>query len=100
VIDENHRYPVLKTRLVDEYLHPTFGKNFFLAKNFSRRSVVLIFLQKKSSRGEECPYHGWTVCRFHGARGGAPEGKRNGNYRHGARTKVTIDLWRFIKSLR
>jgi hypothetical protein len=35
-----------------------------------------------------------------GARGGAPEGKRNGNYRHGARTKVTIDLWRFIKSLR
>jgi len=24
---------------------------------------------------------------MHGARGGAPEGKRNGNYRHGARTK-------------
>jgi hypothetical protein len=23
----------------------------------------------------------------------------NGNYRHGARTKVTIELWRFIKSL-
>jgi len=21
--------------------------------------------------------NGWTVCRFHGARGGAPEGKRN-----------------------
>jgi hypothetical protein len=32
--------------------------------------------------------------------GGAPEGKRNGNYRHGARTKATIELWRFIKSLR
>jgi hypothetical protein len=25
--------------------------------------------------------------------------KRNGNYRHGARTKATIELWRFIKSL-
>jgi hypothetical protein len=24
---------------------------------------------------------------MHGARGGAPEGERNGNYRHGARTK-------------
>jgi hypothetical protein len=24
---------------------------------------------------------------MHGARGGAPEGKRNGNYRHGARTQ-------------
>jgi len=23
----------------------------------------------------------------------------NGNYRHGARTKATIELWRFIKSL-
>jgi hypothetical protein len=103
VIDENHRYPVLKTRLVDECLHPTFGKNFFLAKNFSRRSVVSIFLQKKSSRGEECPYqalNGWTVCRFHGARGGAPEGKRNGNYRHGARSRETIELLKLIKSLR
>jgi hypothetical protein len=37
---------------------------------------------------------------MHGARGGAPEGKRNGNYRHGGRTKATIELWRFIKSLR
>ena len=26
------------------------------------------------------------VCRMHGARGGAPEGERNGNYRHGAGT--------------
>jgi hypothetical protein len=43
---------------------------------------------------------GWKVCRMHGARGGAPEGKRNGNCRHGARTKATIELWRFIKSLR
>jgi hypothetical protein len=28
---------------------------------------------------------GWTVCRFHGARGGGPRGKRNGMYRHGLR---------------
>ena len=32
---------------------------------------------------------------MHGARGGAPEGKRNGNYRHGARTKETIRATRF-----
>jgi hypothetical protein len=25
--------------------------------------------------------------------GGAPEGKRNGNYPHGGRTKETIELW-------
>ena len=29
---------------------------------------------------------------MHGARGGAPEGERNGNYRHGARTKEAIGL--------
>jgi len=43
---------------------------------------------------------GWKVCRMHGARGGAPEGKRNGNYRHGARSKETIALLKLIKSLR
>jgi hypothetical protein len=26
---------------------------------------------------------GWTVCRFHGARGGAPKGEANGAYKHG-----------------
>lgn len=30
---------------------------------------------------------GWRVCRCHGARGGAPTGKRNGRYRHGMLTK-------------
>jgi len=35
-----------------------------------------------------------------GARGGAPEGKGNGNYRHGARTRETAELWKLIKSLR
>jgi hypothetical protein len=58
---------------------------------------------KSKRTGQRCrapAVRGWRVCRMHGARGGAPEGKRNGNYRHGARTKATLDLWRFIKSLR
>jgi hypothetical protein len=42
---------------------------------------------------------GWQVCRMHGARGGAPEGKRNGNYRHGARTKETIKAVRDVNAL-
>jgi hypothetical protein len=43
---------------------------------------------------------------MHGARGGAPEGKRNGNYRHGGRTKEAIasmrktnELLRYIRKL-
>ena len=34
--------------------------------------------------------HGWSVCRMHGAKGGARSGPQNGNYRHGYRTKEAI----------
>src|ERR1700675_4660149 len=34
--------------------------------------------------------NGWTVCRFHGARGGAPQGERNGMYRHGLYTNEGV----------
>ena len=33
---------------------------------------------------------GFRVCRMHGAHGGAPEGNRNGNYRHGGSTKKAL----------
>jgi hypothetical protein len=36
--------------------------------------------------GQRCKapaVRGWTVCRFHGARGGAPKGKANGAWKHG-----------------
>ena len=33
---------------------------------------------------------GWTVCRFHGARGGAPKGKANGTWKHGRYTNEAI----------
>ena len=42
---------------------------------------------------------GWSVCRMHGAGGGAPSGKRNGNYRHGGRTKETMALMAQIRDL-
>jgi hypothetical protein len=43
---------------------------------------------------------GWKVCRMHGAGGGAPEGKRNGNYKHGVRTQEMIAWRKLIKTLR
>lgn len=42
---------------------------------------------------------GWTVCRFHGARGGGPRGERNGMYRHGLYTKEAIEERRFFREL-
>ncbi len=42
---------------------------------------------------------GWSVCRFHGAGGGAPKGARNGNYKHGLYTKTDVDEHRIIREL-
>ena len=55
---------------------------------------------KRTKKGCLAPaVNGWTVCRFHGARGGAPAGKRNGMYRHGEHTKEAVDLRRRISDL-
>ena len=42
---------------------------------------------------------GWSVCRMHGAGGGAPTGERNGNYRHGNRTHEAMALKAEIREL-
>ena len=45
---------------------------------------------KAKSTGQPCKapaVKGWTVCRVHGAGGGAPRGAAHPNYRHGGRTK-------------
>jgi hypothetical protein len=42
---------------------------------------------------------GWTVCRFHGARGGGPKGKKNGMYRHGLFTKAAAEERRMLREL-
>lgn len=43
--------------------------------------------------GQSCrspAVRGCSVCRFHGAGGGGPVGRRNGNYRHGLYTKEAL----------
>jgi hypothetical protein len=42
---------------------------------------------------------GCRVCRMHGARGGAPNGEQNGNYRHGTRTKEALQAVRYVNLL-
>ncbi len=42
---------------------------------------------------------GWAVCRFHGARGGAPKGKANGAYRHGLYTAEAVKERRWMQEL-
>jgi hypothetical protein len=42
---------------------------------------------------------GCCVCRFHGARGGGPKGKRNGRYKHGRFTAEAIANRRAISEL-
>ena len=42
---------------------------------------------------------GWTVCRFHGARGGAPKAERNGAYRHGLYNQEAVEERRYVNDL-
>ena len=52
--------------------------------------------------GERCKapaVRGWTVCRFHGARGGGPKGAQNGSYRHGLYTKEAVEEGRLLREL-
>ena len=42
---------------------------------------------------------GWTVCRFHGAGGGAPKGARNGRYKNGLFTTEAVEERRVIREL-
>lgn len=42
---------------------------------------------------------GFEVCRFHGARGGAPTGSRNGRFVDGRRTREMIELRRLIRAM-
>lgn len=42
---------------------------------------------------------GKTVCRLHGARGGAPKGEANGSFKHGGWTSEAVKLRRAARRL-
>jgi hypothetical protein len=42
---------------------------------------------------------GWNVCRFHGARGGAPKGKANGAWKHSCYTEAAKAERLLVKQL-
>ena len=43
--------------------------------------------------------NGWTVCRFHGARGGGPKGRANVAYKHGLHTQEARAERRLLSDL-
>ena len=43
---------------------------------------------------------GWTVCRLHGAGGGAPPGNAHPNYKHGMRSQEMLAIRKLVKLLR
>ena len=52
--------------------------------------------------GEPCrapAVRGWSVCRMHGARGGAPNGVRHGAYVHGGRTAEAVEARKMVNAL-
>jgi hypothetical protein len=74
-----------------------------MSDNPMRKAHAALRCRAKSKRtGLPCgapAMRGYRVCRMHGARGGAPKDKRNGNYRHGGRTEGTIRAVRYVNAL-
>ena len=57
-------------------------------------------MSKRTRKPCQAPaVRGWAVCRFHGARGGAPKGERNGMYRHGLYTAEAVDERKQVQDL-
>jgi hypothetical protein len=55
---------------------------------------------KRTSQHCRAPaVRGWTVCRFHGARGGAPKGEANGAWKHGLYSSAAKAERSLVKSL-
>jgi hypothetical protein len=57
---------------------------------------------KSKRTGKPClapAVRGCRVCRMHGAGGGGPSGRQNGNYRNGGRTKQMQDTVRSVNEL-
>jgi hypothetical protein len=57
---------------------------------------------KSKRTGNRCgapAVRGYRVCRMHGAKGGAPSGVGNGNYRDGTRTQQAMQAVKLISLL-
>ena len=57
---------------------------------------------KSKRTGKPCrnpAVRGWTVCRMHGAGGGARPGPENPNWRHGGRSGETVSLRKMANAL-
>src|SRR5262245_53255410 len=63
-----------------------------LVQSMNAAPRCLATSKRTRSRCRAPAVRGWTVCRFHGARGGAPKGKANGAWKHGGHTKETAAL--------
>lgn len=68
--------------------------------NPMNRAPLWTARSKRTGVGCKAPaVRGHRVCRFHGARGGAPKGAAHGLYRHGRFTCEAIEQRREIAAL-
>jgi hypothetical protein len=55
---------------------------------------------KRSGNPCQAPaVRGWTVCRMHGARGGAKSGAAHPNWQHGGRSGESVELRKLVNML-
>ena len=67
--------------------------------SFQKAPRCLATSKRTRERCQAPAVRGWTVCRFHGARGGAPKGCSNGAYKHGLYTAEAKEERRLLADL-
>jgi hypothetical protein len=70
-----------------------------LMRGHAELEAVLSNLEAHARTVQSSRRAGWTVCRFNGARGGAPKGKANGSYKHGFHTQEAKAERRLLSDL-
>jgi len=67
--------------------------------SFQKAPRCLATSKRTRERCQAPAVRGWAVRRFHGARGGAPEGEANGAYKNGLHTKEAREERRLLSDL-
>jgi hypothetical protein len=85
----------MSRKLHQRHQQLSYPKHRKVNRDLLRSSLTV----EQKARFNTLQQDGCRVCRMHGARGGAPTGKKNGNYRTGTRTKEAIQAMRLINLL-
>jgi hypothetical protein len=78
--------------MADQLADGRFIRTLNVLDDFNREGLCIAAAKSTRKRCGSPAVNGWTVCRMHGAGGGAKAGKRHPNFKHGKRSKDLVAM--------